>query len=829
MKKNQVVRGLFAFALMSIVSLNAQPIVPAIPSLTEPGEGLVVRNVSETGLVTFAGGAGRGILLPPQAGTTAAGRALSFVDGYGKAFGLAGSSEVRVVRTSAPDALGVEHVRLQQMHRGVPVRGGELVIHLNGPRVVAANGHTTTDLPANVTPGIGPSAAQLEAQRLIEKHRPQDAVLAAYGEPRLEIFNRGLLSEVGTHRSLLAWFVEVTGPALREFVWVDAERGAILLSFSQLPSAKSRFVNNSNSTSTLPGVLVRSEGDPPTGDTDTDNAYTFAGITYDYYFTNHGRDSYDGAGAVINSTVHYCDPGTCPNYQSAFWNGTRMVYGNGYPADDVVGHELTHAVTAYSANLFYYSQSGALNESFSDIFGETIDLTDAVGNDSSGVRWKIAEEIPGGAIRDMMTPTNFSDPGKMSDSAYFVCSSMAWTDGSADQGGVHSNSGIPNHAYALMVDGGTYNGKTITGIGLTKAAKVQYRSLTVYLTSGSTFADDFSALNQSCTDLIGTAGITGSDCTAVSDALLAVEMAAVWPCTGGTLAPALCPSGIPSFTTFDGFETTSILSAVNAAGGWFVVPFSAKEGSLSALGQDTSAISDHQFVMNSGVTVPAGGRFYIDHMFEFENGSGSSTYDGGVLEYSTNGGSVWNDAAGLIDAGKGYGGTVNSCCGNPLAGRSAFVKSSFGYTGTRLSLASLAGQSVKFRFRIGTDSSVSSLGWYVDNVSFYTCVSSAFTDDPLVVFSTLAKKLHISELRSRIDSVRIRNSLAAYPWTDPVITIGTTKLRAVHITEMRSALAAAYTAAGLTAPVYTDPGLTIGTTVKKAHIAQLRSAVMAME
>ena len=146
------------------------------------------------------------------------------------------------------------------------------------------------------------------------------------------------------------------------------------------------------------------------------------------------------------------------------------MYGAGFPeADDVDAHELTHAVTEFSANLFYYRQSAAMNESYSDIFGETVDLTNTGGTDTAGVRWLMGEDVPGiGAIPNMLDPTAFGDPGKMRD-AQFVCG----TSIRSDFGGVHSNSGVPNHAYALMVDGGSYNGKTVTGIGLTKAGKIQ--------------------------------------------------------------------------------------------------------------------------------------------------------------------------------------------------------------------------------------------------------------------------------------------------------------------------------------------------------------------
>jgi Zn-dependent metalloprotease len=802
----------------------------SIPSLSEPGQGLDIKAVSaETGFVTFASTSSQGILLPLAATTSAEERALSFVAAYGGVFGLMDTSQVHVLRAAETDVLGFEHVRFQQVHRGVPVRGAEFIVHMKGSRVMAANGHVVADLPDDVTPALRPEQAQFEASRLIGKHRSDEAAGALYSKARLEIFNRGLLSD-HYDQSRLAWFVEATGPKLREYIWVDAQSGAILLNFSQLTDAKSRTVYTANHSDTLPGTLVRSEGGPPTGDADEDNAYTYAGITYDYYLTNHGRDSFDNAGATIISTAHYCPVGSCPSFQNAFWDGSQMVYGDGFAsADDVVAHELTHAVTERTANLFYYVQSGALNESFSDIFGETVDLTDGVGNDSSGVRWKIGEDLPIGAIRDMMTPTLFSNPGKMSDSAFFVCSSAAATDGS-DSGGVHTNSGIPNHSYALMVDGGTYNGKTITGIGLTKAAKIEYRALTVYLTSGATFLDDYNALNQSCADLTGTVGITSANCVDVTNAMLAVELNATWACSGATPAPRLCTAGSVLYTSLDTFESSlGNWTPTNSNGTWGLGFGFAKGGVLSAYGTDPGVVSDHRLSLTAAVTIPTGGRFYFDHAFEFENDPVTgATYDGGVLEYSTNGGSTWADAAGFIDAGQTYGGVVNSCCTNPLAGRTAFVKSSYGYTGTRLDISSLAGQSVKFRFRIGSDFSVGSLGWLVDNVAIYRC-TFVFTDDPLVVGSTRIKAVHILELRSRIDAIRATKSLGAFPWIDPNLTTGSTRIKAVHILNMRTALAQAYAAAGLTAPVYTDPGLAAGTTMKAIHIQQLRSAVVAIE
>ena len=863
---------------MHVQGQQAPPLQPGaqtIQSLGEPGEVLRIHAVArDTGLATFASTPGRGVVVPLDAAAPAEARALAFVDAYGSSFGLRDSSQVQLMRVGEADALGIEHVRLQQVHRGVPVRGGEFLVHLRGARALAANGRVTRDLPENTIPGVTPASARTAARELVEKHLPNEAPATRYTEPRLEILNRALLSDPVDYGSRLAWFVQATGPAVNQYIWVDAQSGLILLNFSQLAHAKSRQVYTANHTNTLPGSLVRSEGGPPTGDADNDNAYDYAGITYDYFLNVHGRDSYDNAGSTIVSTTHYCPPASCPSYANAFWNGAQMVYGDGYAsADDVVGHELTHAVTEFSAGLLYYQQSGALNESFSDIFGEAIDLVDGVGNDAPDVRWRMGEDLPIGAIRDMMTPTVFDNPGKMSDPELF-CSTTGWTDPNQDSGGVHINSGIPNHAFALMVDGGSYNGQTMTGIGVTKAARIQYRALTVYLTSGSGFLDNFNALNQSCSDLTGTGGITASDCTQVANALLAVEMNTTWSCSEASQAPALCTTGSPSTVALDTFETSigNWTATTTASGTWGRDSGFAKSGTFMLYGTDPNSVSDHRASMTAAVTIPAGARLYFDHAFEFENDS-VARYDGGVLEYSTNG-TTWTDAGSLMDGGRTYNGTIASGGSNPLQGRQAFTSASYGYTGTRLNLAALAGQSVRFRFRIGTDVSVASLGWTVDNITIYTCSGSTapvITSHPqsatigtgatamLSVTATggsLAYQWYVGP--SGITSspiggatastyttpplssnrriwVRVTNGAGSadsntatitVTFTDTPLVAGVTPIRIVHINELRTRIDGLRAVNGLAPFPWTDPIIVPGVTVvRAAHVGEMRTAV----
>lgn len=214
------------------------------------------------------------------------------------------------------------------------------------------------------------------------------------------------------------------------------------------------------------------------------DANYYAAKVYDYYKDTHGRESYNNKGSNIISLTHVNTFNGHSNVNNAAWVGDKMIYNDGdgkvftglSGAKDVVAHEITHGVTQNSAKLEYYGQSGALNESFSDIFGYFVDNDD----------WLMGEDvytpkIAGDALRSMSEPTKYGQPDHMK--KYLV------TQG--DNGGVHTNSGIPNKA--------GYN--TITAIGQEKAEKIYYRALTKYLTSKSDFQDAKRALYQSALDL----------------------------------------------------------------------------------------------------------------------------------------------------------------------------------------------------------------------------------------------------------------------------------------------------------------------------------------
>ncbi len=240
------------------------------------------------------------------------------------------------------------------------------------------------------------------------------------------------------------------------------------------------------------------------------DAHWGAEQTYDYYKNMHGRNSYDNKGALIYSFVHYTPNGA--GYDNAFWNGSSMSYGDGatsftgpLTALDVCGHEITHAVTTNSANLTYANESGALNESFSDVFGETIEN---YGRPTQW-NWKIGEDITAGnaGIRDMSNPNAKSQPKYYKGTSWYPLSASPTS--ANDYGGVHYNSGVQNYWYYLITMGakGTNeigNVFSVDSLGFIKSAKIAYRNLTVYLTAASTYADARTYSIISATDLFGT-------------------------------------------------------------------------------------------------------------------------------------------------------------------------------------------------------------------------------------------------------------------------------------------------------------------------------------
>jgi Zn-dependent metalloprotease len=419
--------------------------------------------------------------------------ATTLMDRYASLFGVRqASSELKVMRDET-DALGMRHVTLQQVYQGIEVYGGSVRVHLSadGQDVVAVSSGFVPDIQV---PDTLPRITADQALAAARKALPNGILLSG---PKLVIYpGRG---ERPGASAKLAWLVELRDDLIpaRNLYVVDAIEGTILDVLDRIYEARNRRTYDANHRYILPGTLARSEEQGPTGDRDVDNAHDFAGATYDYFWSTHGRDSYDNRGATLISTANY-GRSHPPN---AYWNGTQTVYSDYLAVKDVVAHEWTHAVTEHSANLKYRWQSGALNESFSDIFGAMVDRDD----------WLIGEDLPphilGGheALRDLSDPGRFGQPDH----------TRNWVKTCSDNEGVHTNSGITNKAY--------YN--IATAIGKDKAERIFYRALTVYLHTNSSLEDARAAALQSAQDLYG-ANIAEYD--AVRDGFNAVGLDGQW-------------------------------------------------------------------------------------------------------------------------------------------------------------------------------------------------------------------------------------------------------------------------------------------------------------
>ncbi len=856
---------------------------------------------------------------------------------YGSIFGIRDfGGELRQV-SQKTDRLGHRHTVYAQLYRGVPVFAGMLKVHTDeSGRLYAVNGTFIPELSLEVGPSRTAQEAAAVALAKVAADKPQ-AVGVTARSTRLLVFREGLVKGVaGPNR--LAWEVEVgNGGDVREFVYVDARNGKWVDQYTGIHDALDRRVyDGQNNPAAVPptypntpfwleddpfpstGTCVQGGGLPPCNG-EADNVILGSQESYDLFNEAFGRDSIDGAGAVMDGIF---DRGNaCPN---ASWNGTFTSYCPGVTGDDTVAHEWGHAYTQFTHNLIYAWQPGALNESYSDIWGEVVDLINGRGTDTPGgartagtcsafssplgqlainspgsiagnyvaqtaqfgpvldatgitgdvvvgldpadaggpsttdacspltnagavagkialvdrgtctfvikvtnaqaagaigvivannaatglpgmggaapavtisslgvqqsvgnsikaelasgtvnatlrtaggstddsVRWLASEDDPGfgGAIRDMWNPTCYTNPGRVGDTAFYVCAT-------GDGGGVHTNSGVPNHGFALLVDGGTYNLHTVLGIGLTKAAHIYFRAMDQYQVSDTDFPDHADALETSCTDLIGddlpslTTGapsgevIDQDDCDQVTAAIAAVELRTVPTfCNFQPLLaqspPDRCPVGQTQVNVFlDTFEPT----ATRRRRGWAtsevpVVPADFTPRSwervtglpdgragyaLFAPDPDIGGCapgSDESGVLRAQspafrLTGTAPFLVTFDHWVATEPG-----FDGGILEVSVNRG-PWTQVPAANFTYNAYNATLEGAGNtNPLAGRAAFTGSDGGSVGgtwgrSHANLTGLAnaGDSIRLRLSFGSDGCAGAFGWYVDDVTVYRC------------------------------------------------------------------------------------------------------------
>ena len=484
------------------------------------------------------------------------------------------------------DELGFEHIRYQQYHHHIPVEGQTFIAHVKNGEVVSCNGEYKT-LPATAPKvNLDKQAAfhgalqivgaksymwQNPAEEQLLKQITNNSAASHYPQPKL-VF-APVTGNFDTDDYVPAYKLDIyaSEPVERANVYVSAATGQLLFKENLLHDidstgiAVTRYSGNRNIKTKVTNGVYRLETDDrgvmihtrnlqrgtsqanAVNFTDSDNfwnnratfgddvatdAHWGAEVTYDYYKNRFNRNSYNNQGSAMYSFVHF-DQG----YNNAFWNGYSMTYGDGDGSFmgpltplDVVGHEFTHGVTGTSAGLIYRNESGALNESFSDIFGTAIDFH----NRPNEANYLIGEDIMvggGSALRNMQNPNQFSDPD--------TYDGKHWKPANGpDNGGVHSNSGVQNFWFYLLVNGGqgtndhgaTYN---ISPIGLTKAENIAYRNLTVYLNSSSNYTDAADGAIQSAEDLYG---ICSPEAIATAEAWYAVGVGMPYGLTAAFLA-----------------------------------------------------------------------------------------------------------------------------------------------------------------------------------------------------------------------------------------------------------------------------------------------------
>eukprot|EP00010_Vexillifera_abyssalis_P007840 CAMPEP_0201544932 /NCGR_PEP_ID=MMETSP0173_2-20130828/1544_1 /ASSEMBLY_ACC=CAM_ASM_000268 /TAXON_ID=218659 /ORGANISM="Vexillifera sp., Strain DIVA3 564/2" /LENGTH=493 /DNA_ID=CAMNT_0047953223 /DNA_START=148 /DNA_END=1629 /DNA_ORIENTATION=- len=429
----------------------------------------------------------------------------------GQAFGFTGTEEFSITNVHT-DEQDLMHIRIQQHIRGVEVIGGDFYLHVKpdgtvfgftGSYLVDSDHHEYTKFNSFVD--LRAALRAIHEQGHLTLADELDSI--SLDEIRFVV----LLDENNEGAYAIEIKLDVIaedGETRPELWYIDAKHGALLMNVGLHFYGLSRDVYNTHQTTSLPGDLVATEDDCDTcsSDVSVEGAYENSGVCWGFYQYVFNRDSLNGKGMLLKSTVNYGK-----NYNNAYFTSQlgQMVYGNGdgkifsnFAGDlSVVCHELTHGVTSFTANLRYFGQSGALNEGTSDIMGASCVIWNEdckwsvgkteyekcdTGDYDPSQNWMIGSEcyVAGPALRYMNNP-----PLDGSSRDYFP---DRYT-GLSDNGGVHWNSGIANLFFVLYTQGGSHpQQKTnifVNGVGIKKARQLWYVSLANYMTSTTDFAD----------------------------------------------------------------------------------------------------------------------------------------------------------------------------------------------------------------------------------------------------------------------------------------------------------------------------------------------------
>lgn len=740
-------------------------------------------------------------------------KADEFLATHYKAFNLNTEKEL-VFIDEITDNYGLKNVIYRQYFQGVPVYDGNLKFHFNGKNQLSSiNGNTLSNIKVNTKATISQAQAGTMARDFVIKQnlmRSQSPLKIK--KNNLLIFPKNLV-QGGQAVPYLAYEVEVTNEnEVREFLFINAHTGELVEQFTGIhPIDRKLYETNTNANN-----LKWKEGDPLPGALDIwqRNEVITSEHMHNFFKNAFNYVSYDNNDASM-ITINNNPDINCPN---ANWNESTANYCTGTASDDVVAHEWGHAYTQYTSGLIYQYQSGALNESYSDVWGESIDLLNGYEDQNEILtlntttsctetqRWKMGEKATafGAPIRDMWNPKCNGDPASTIDTSYYC--------GTLDAGGVHTNSGVTNHLYALLVDGGTFNGYTITGIGFVKAAHLWWRAQKNYLTPTSDFAVFADVLEASANDLIGInlqglstsatpAGLSGQVWTAadvnnLKNAILSVQLRTS-PNTQCNYQPILAP--VPALCESANSGALFTEKWENGTGNWSITNIPTNPSSWInrdwivknnlPKGRTGNAIfaadpinGNCSTSMQNGIlrlespliTFPAFTAGVYQMAFNHYVAT-ESQWDGGNIKYSLNGG-AWTLLPKTAFTQNGYNlnldGTANN--DNPLRGQAAFtgtdggsLSGSWGQSVIDLSrIGVVPGANIKFRFELGTDGCNGNEGWYLDEIYVYNC------DQPILA----------------VENANLGNDLQVFPNpTSGVLTIQNSKQLKLNNAQVYSA------------------------------------------
>ncbi|CAN5616923.1 M4 family metallopeptidase [soil metagenome] len=631
------------------------------------------------------------------------------------------------------DDLNMAHTRVQQIVSNVPVWEGEAIVHLTADGELSA---ITDDLKEGISVSTQPNFSAKETVEIAERMYKDSEFLTE--EPTVDLWIYR-----GKNRDHLAYRVQMrredgSADTAMPVIFVDAQTGEKVFEYDNLQTASgaSLYSGTVNITTDIVGSTYYMEDTTrkmgtfnfnngttsAARYTDTNDvwdstaqkagvdAHYGAAVTYDYYKNVHGRNgidgnsgpgsvtSADGTTSLVSSRVHYST-----NYNNAYWNGTAMTYGDGDGTTftplvtlDICGHEMTHGVTERTANLTYSNESGALNESMSDVFGAMVELR-ARGGTITADTWKIGEQAytpstAGDALRYMDNPHAKSGGGYTADDDPDHYSERY--TGTSDNGGVHINSGIGNKSFYLAAVGGTHHlsGVTVTGIGTTDAAKIWYRGLTVYMTSGTNFSGARTAMLNAATDLFGA---SSTQYKTIATTWCAVGVGACPTSGTPTPTPTPTPGGGSELLSNGGFEGSASPWVGSGTGYFYTANGNYPHGGTGYIyfGVNNS-VSGQSYQQ---VTIPstATGTFTFWLNVTSSETTTSTQYDKLFVEVRNTSGSLLSTLATYSNLNKGTAGS---------------------YSQKSFSLSAYKGQTVRVQFRSTTDSSVTTT-FRVDDAS----------------------------------------------------------------------------------------------------------------